>query len=262
LGKKESMPEMQADYAERYYAGEPNLWWTRGRRDLLVRLVEKHLPDRAAALLDIGCGGGTLVGDLKARGYARVRGVDLNNVAVATAHTRGHTEVVQGDASAMPIESASCDAVIASDVLDCADHPVETLAECHRVLKPGGWLFVLTPAHTWLAGQIDIAANVIHRFGRTELREALEGAGFVPRQWGYWNGHLFPPVAALRIVQRFIPAVARAHAEDLRLFKLPQPVSEYLFSLLKRENDRILAGDDPRIGVSAYCFAQKPDRPR
>ena len=48
--------------------------------------------------------------------------------------------MVQGHGAALPLPDASVDAVCHSDVLCCLTEKAEVIAECYRVLKPGGTL--------------------------------------------------------------------------------------------------------------------------
>ncbi len=49
----------------------------------------------------------------------------------------------------------------------------QALKEFHRVLKPGGCLFLRLPAYDWLRGRHDQAIHTAHRFTVPELRRGL-----------------------------------------------------------------------------------------
>lgn len=49
------------------------------------------------------------------------------------------------DMHAMPYADGSFDIVVHSDTLEHVQHPIHALAECHRVLKPGGALCMTVP---------------------------------------------------------------------------------------------------------------------
>jgi SAM-dependent methyltransferase len=47
---------------------------------------------------------------------------------------------VAGDATALPVQDGSVDVIIMLEVLEHVLHPQQVVAECHRVLAPGGTL--------------------------------------------------------------------------------------------------------------------------
>jgi SAM-dependent methyltransferase len=101
------------------------------------------------ALLDVGCGPGTITTDLALLvAPGRVIGFDAaaDVVAQAQAHAteRGLTnlEFAVGDLFALPYDDASFDVVHAHQVLQHLTDPVGALVEFRRVLRPGGLLAV------------------------------------------------------------------------------------------------------------------------
>ena len=102
-----------------------------------------------AALLDVGCGGGLLAPHLPATAGARYRhvGVDLSESALAVAAEHG-VEVVRADGAALPFRDATFDVVAVGEVLEHVNDLEGTLAECARVLVPGGTVALDTIADT------------------------------------------------------------------------------------------------------------------
>lgn len=106
-------------------------------------------------VLDLGCGSGrALVALARAVGSAgRVVGIDLSPGMIrrATARLRRaglaeRVELVVADASAIPFAGTSFDAVFMSFALELFDTPEIplVLAECRRVLRPGGRMGVVS----------------------------------------------------------------------------------------------------------------------
>lgn len=135
-------------------AGE---WWRpRGAFAMLhwiaaarARLVPPA-PRPGAVLLDVACGGGLLGPHLAATGYRHV-GVDLSPTATRVARAHGLTAVARADVRALPLAEGAADVVVAGEILEhVADLP-RVVAECCRVLRPGGTLVVDTIAATRLA---------------------------------------------------------------------------------------------------------------
>lgn len=114
-----------------------------------ARDAARSSPD-ASAFLDCGCGGGhewdlTLSDAMKKEIGLRYTGLEWSASAVESAKARG-LNVVQADLNkVLPVDSASQDCVIAYSVLEHLLMPCHFLTECHRVLRPGGRLVILTP---------------------------------------------------------------------------------------------------------------------
>ena len=94
-------------------------------------------------LLEVGCGSGRQLAALREAGWA-VSGVDFDPVAVAAARERG-LDVVTGDIRDLKFAAGQFDAVVMAHVLEHVRHPTGLLAECARLLKPGGRLVSITP---------------------------------------------------------------------------------------------------------------------
>ena len=114
----------------------------RGR--LGAQVLDELAPE--AAVVDVGCGTGTLAIALAAGG-AEVIGIDGDPEALALAHAKPGAEAVQwrkGLATALPLPGASADRVVMSLLLHHLDAGAKrtALAEAVRVLRPGGRLHV------------------------------------------------------------------------------------------------------------------------
>ena len=62
------------------------------------RIFGAFMPsDKAAKIMDLGCGPGSIVWWLRDRGYGNVAGIDISQEQVNVAHGLGLNSVVQGD---------------------------------------------------------------------------------------------------------------------------------------------------------------------
>jgi SAM-dependent methyltransferase len=93
-------------------------------------------------VLEVGCGAGT---DLVrfARGGASVTGVDLAPSAIELArqnfaHQGLQADLREADGENLPFPDNTFDLVYAHGVVQYTSNPGALVAECHRVLKPGG----------------------------------------------------------------------------------------------------------------------------
>ncbi|HET7225923.1 MAG TPA: class I SAM-dependent methyltransferase, partial [Candidatus Eisenbacteria bacterium] len=127
----------------------------------LVDAFERLVP--RGRLLELGCAGGGLLAHARARGW-RVTGVELSADAVAEARARG-LEVVHGDLMSAAFPARSFDLVYMGDVLEHVPDPRAVLAECARVLAPGGALHLRGPITTHsLARRVALGACALaHR---------------------------------------------------------------------------------------------------
>jgi len=176
--------------------GEDAHFWHAPRRALLLDTIAAAMLPAGARVLDVGCGTGRMVRELQATGldaygidpWARESGLDAPRFTV-------------GQAEAIPAPDRTFDAACAFDVLEHVDD-ARALAELHRILVPGGWLFASVPAHAWLWSVRDELAGHRRRYSRRMLRDRVAAAGFdVQRLFGY-QALLLPMLAAARAWSR------------------------------------------------------------
>jgi 2-polyprenyl-6-hydroxyphenyl methylase / 3-demethylubiquinone-9 3-methyltransferase len=104
---------------------------------------DRHVPYwQGVVVLDVGCGGGFSCEFMAQRG-AIVHGIDQspNCIAIAQDHAIKQNLAIdyqQGFAEALPYAAHTFDAVVCVDVLEHVADLRQTVAEVHRVLKPGG----------------------------------------------------------------------------------------------------------------------------
>ncbi len=131
-------------YGQRFWVEAPHPIVTRDRLREVLR------PQPGERVLEIGPGTGYYTLDMAewlAPG-GRVEIFDLQQefldhvIGRAAEHGLGNIVPTQGDATALPYEEASMDAVVLTAVLGEIPEPGAALREIRRVLKPGGRLVV------------------------------------------------------------------------------------------------------------------------
>lgn len=140
---------------------------------------------RNGRLLEVGCGSGAMLKSMRDLGW-QVEGVDFDPAAVEQARKKGLT-VHLGALIEQRLPGSTFDAIVASHLIEHVPDPIETLRECHRLLKPGGLLVLVTPnARSW--GHRLYRADWrglepprhLHIFTRSSLVAACAQAGFSP----------------------------------------------------------------------------------
>ncbi len=119
-----------------------------GRLFQLARAV-RQLALPGGELLDLGCGSGELARHLAASGY-QVTGCDIAPTMLSQAALADERRAVRWVRlepcwQALPFAEASLDAVVSASVLEYVPDPGAVLAECARVLRPGGVLVCTVP---------------------------------------------------------------------------------------------------------------------
>jgi 2-polyprenyl-3-methyl-5-hydroxy-6-metoxy-1,4-benzoquinol methylase len=114
-------------------------------RALLDGQLMRHLPRPAEkrTLLDVGCGGGLFLSLAQSAGW-QVTGFDIDPKSVETARSRG-LNVNLGSFETLSQAPDCFDAITVSHVIEHAYNPRELLADCYRLLKPGGYFWIETP---------------------------------------------------------------------------------------------------------------------
>ena len=183
---------MEGTEVRKLAALEDAHWWYRERRHLLGRMIDGLRPGTA---LDIGAAGGGNTRVLRSAGWS-VTALEYGAEGAEVAAERG-LSVVRGDATALPVDAASLDLVVAFDVLEHIVDDDTAVTEVRRALRPGGMFLVAVPADPKLWSDHDVAVDHVRRYTRETLRDVLERNGFEIASMTSWNV-LLRPVVALR----------------------------------------------------------------
>lgn len=118
------------------------------------RTVEEAAIGAGDRVLDLACGTGDLASEVRrAGGIVTAIDVSAGMLEVARRRTSGRCAWLRGDALRLPLRDGAFDAIVSGFALRNFVDVGAVLAECARVLKPGGRLALLevdTPSRRWL----------------------------------------------------------------------------------------------------------------
>ena len=131
-------------------------------RDLSRDIARALRTYAAGRLLDVGCG---------EKPYRSLAGtvqewVGFDDPSNSEADVHGHAE-------ALPLDDASFDTVLCTQVVEHVREPQAVIAECARVLRPGGALIISAPQY-W---EVHEAPHDYFRFTPIGLRMLVEKTG-------------------------------------------------------------------------------------
>ncbi|HVC42199.1 MAG TPA: class I SAM-dependent methyltransferase [Candidatus Saccharimonadales bacterium] len=150
-----------------------------------IRSIER-LVGGPGSVLDVGCGPGVLINQMRSRGW-RVRGTERSPSAAQQARDVFHLDVGAVDVDELVAAGATYDAVVLWHVAEHLHSPAATVRGIARLLRPGGVLLIAVPnfgspeARVGRAGwfHLDVPRHLVH-FTPSTLTAILDAAGFRP----------------------------------------------------------------------------------
>jgi SAM-dependent methyltransferase len=163
-------------------------YWFRRHEVVYQRLASRCI---GRDVLEAGFGEG-YGADLLAGVARRVIGVDYDESAVTHARSRyPRVEAIKGNLADLPLPDASVDVVVNFQVIEHLWDQSQFVAECRRVLRPGGLLLMSTPNRITFTPGSDTPLNPFHtrELDAAELAELLGEGGFqVEGVYGVFHG--------------------------------------------------------------------------
>jgi SAM-dependent methyltransferase len=203
----------------------------RQRRLIIDRLdawlFQEILPYLGQRVLEVGCGHGNLTRHLLDREL--VVATDVDPASVNRVHEkfgRHHNLRVSVHDIAAPVTNelrALCvDTIVSINVFEHIEDDLQAFCNIANLLRTGGRVVTVVPAHDWLYGTMDASIGHYRRYTRRSISEKLQAAGLRVEVLYYLNvlgclgwfvsGRLLrqtvPPVAQLRWFNQFVPLIA------------------------------------------------------
>jgi SAM-dependent methyltransferase len=140
-------------------------------RSAILRQIEVWLPQMSGRLLDVGCGR-MPYRSLLLSGPGQVReylGLDFGDGPIH----RNRPDICWLNGR-IPLDDGAVNCALCTEVLEHCAQPEAVLKEVHRVLSPGGSVFLTTP-FLWPLHEVPFDE---YRYTPFALQRHLEGAGF------------------------------------------------------------------------------------
>lgn len=179
-------------YRERF-AGQDRAFKERAWSILCDRILQQHVK-RSDTVLDLGAGRCEFINAIRC---GEKIAVDLN--PDVKAYAREARVVMTASTDLSPIEPGSIDVVFSSNFLEHLPNKsavLQTLEECHRVMRPGGRIIILMPNIRYLGGRYWDYFDHHTPLTQFSLGEGLQLAGF----------------SVERVVARFLPYTVKQSA--------------------------------------------------
>lgn len=205
-------------------------WWFVGRRKIVRNFIDKFFVKTGYALaLDVGCGTGIVLSDLKE--YAVAVGMDLSPDAINLAMTRGPHNLLCGDVCHLPFKDESLDIITILGVLYNSGVKSDDAAikESYRALKKGGIVIIDEAAFNSLQSRHNISVGGIRRYNRRQLINKCEECGFEVLKASYWNILMLP---AFYLIAKFESIFTKQYG---KLEEIPKSVNGILKAYLYLE---------------------------
>jgi SAM-dependent methyltransferase len=153
-------------------------------RQLTKQVVETYVDPidlpKDAHILDLGCGPGYFLDEMKEREYTNVYGVTLSPGDISICEGKGHT-IKKYDLSFLPQKDGyydeSVDFIFLRHALEHSPYPIFSLMEYNRVLKQGAKIYIEVPAPD-CDRKHEFNLNHYSIFGANQLAALLIRCGF------------------------------------------------------------------------------------
>jgi SAM-dependent methyltransferase len=172
-------------------------------KQLTKQVVETYIDplnlSKDANILDMGCGPGYFLDEMKSREYTNLTGVTLSQGDIDLCESKGHT-IKKYDLSFLPSKDGyhdeSVDFIFLRHALEHSPYPIFTLMEYNRVLKQGAKMYIEVPApdcdrkhemnlnHYSILGHNQLAALLIRTGFDIDLFNNLEFDLGIPTETG------------------------------------------------------------------------------
>jgi ubiquinone/menaquinone biosynthesis C-methylase UbiE len=167
-----------------------------GGLDLTARMLALCELPCDAQLLDIGCGTGSTVEELRATAHYHAFGIDRSELLLQTGMTlHPNLPLACAWGKSLPVASAAMDAILAECSLSAMSELESVLSEFGRVLRPGGRLalsdvYARNPEGLAALRALPLSCGLREALTQADLTSKLQAHGFEILVWEDHSGTL------------------------------------------------------------------------
>lgn len=208
----------------------------------IFRLIEKHL---RGEILEVGCGIGSFTQKLVSFGHVTAVDIEKFYITRTKKHMKGLASVGFGDVEQgkwfFP-STKKFDTIICLNVLEHIKNDKNALKNMYSLLKKGGKLVLLTPAHQAIYGSLDIGLGHERRYTTGGLSNLFKNIGYKVQDVYYfnWLGALGWGLNAKVLSRKVLPS------KQLGLFSIAARITLFFEKFIK-----------PKFGLSVFIVGEK-----
>jgi SAM-dependent methyltransferase len=238
------------------FSVEEASFWFQHRNRCIVEAMRQFPPP--GVIFDVGGGNGCVARAILDSGHDVVL-VEPGLAGVQNALKRGIRLVVRAAMDDMGAKDGTIPAVGLFDVVEHIPDDAGFMARIHRLLIPGGRVYLTVPAYGWLWSHEDVLAGHSRRYTIQTLQRRLESTGYTVDFATYFFEFLPFPVLLCRTLPYRLGLAPKPTLNTLRSdHETRNPlISRILDSLTRRELSRIGARRSLAWGGSCLVVARK-----
>jgi len=240
-------------------------FWYRGRHRFLLAAVDRYTRSQQAPLSAVDLGGGVggwlrYLADRRADRFQPLALADSSDTALTLAKNAlpASAQRYQIDLMNLGWEN-QWDCAFLLDVIEHLPDDTEAVRQAAQALKPGGYLFITTPALKQFWNYNDELAHHLRRYNRNDYRDLAARTGLELCDARYFMFFLSP----LYLLSRIKPGIAKMSDEEKKALVLKQhaipanPINTTLSAIFSAET---LVGHWMRFpwGTSILGVFRKP----
>jgi SAM-dependent methyltransferase len=227
---------------------ESTHWWFKGRREIIISVIQGVGLSTSANILEVGCGTGGNLEMLSRFGEVSALEMDAEARKIAQEKTNGHYIIKAGCCPEdVPFQEGSFDLICLFDVLEHIGEDAETLMVLKKLLKKDGVIILTVPAYQWLYGPHDVFLHHKRRYSAKQLKNVVRLAQLQIKKISYFNTLLFPLAVIARFKDKLLGGQQATGTEIP-----PTPINSLFMHLFRSEKYILKQGNLP-FGVSLLC---------